>query len=189
MLGTTRILPVALLIMLGGLVWVLNDAANLPALARQAKPYEADLIASRAVSVRFGVDGQPLARLTADRMRHLPEGDTIWLDQPHLRYTAPGQPELIVVSPQARSEQKGSRIWFPGTVALQRAAPPGGESLTVNGSAVWLDTNKDFAWSADPVRADSKSYHVSGVGFEADMKQQTLFLKSNVVGVYEAKRR
>ncbi|KAF0814614.1 Lipopolysaccharide export system protein LptC [Andreprevotia sp. IGB-42] len=188
MTGSTRVLPVVLLTLLGGLVWLLNDAANLPLLARKAKPYEADLIASQAVSVRFGTDGQPLARLVAERMRHLPDGDTVWLDQPRLRYTAPGEPEMDVQSGSARSEKKGARVWFPGQVTLARAAAPGGEALTVDGSAVWLDTVREFAWSAEPVKAVSRSYQISGVGFEADMKQETLLLKSKVIGIYEPKR-
>ncbi|WP_035057870.1 LPS export ABC transporter periplasmic protein LptC [Andreprevotia chitinilytica] len=185
MRGSTRILPVTLLTLLGGLVWLLNDAANLPALGRLARPNDPDLIVNTATSVRFGEDGSPLAHLTADRVRHFPESDTAWFDQPRLHYTAPGEPALDVESPTARAEQKGERLWFPNDVKLHRAAPPDGSPLNIESSGVWLNTKQQLAWSSEAMRSDMGNYQVSSVGFEADLAQQTLLLKSKVKGIYE----
>ncbi|UXY15273.1 LPS export ABC transporter periplasmic protein LptC [Chitiniphilus purpureus] len=186
---SSRFLPLLLLAVLGVLVWLLNEAARLPAVDTPLRPGEPDLVIEGIDAMRFNETGQPLLKIKARRTRHYPGDNSTWFDSPHLTYTAPDQPVMQAVTTLAQGLQDSKRVWFPHPVTVVRAADGEHAELTIRGREVWLTTDTRRAWSDAAVKADMGPYHASGVGFEADMIAGTLLLKSKVSTVYEPPRR
>ncbi|AZN37201.1 LPS export ABC transporter periplasmic protein LptC [Iodobacter ciconiae] len=183
--GTTRLLPLALVVLLGSLTWLLDRAASIPSSAVAANSDQPDMLVDKATVVRFGEDGQPLSLLTAARVSHLPAGDITWLEKPQLRYTAPGQPRLDVRGERAKSVNQGREVWFPGAVTMVRAASGTQAELTIKGRDMHVLPDTGVASSEAPAIAKMGTYIVESVGFIADSKAETLELKSNVRMSYE----
>lgn len=183
--GSTRLLPLALVVLLGSLTWLLDRAANLPGPGHIANSEQPDMLVDTATAVRFGEDGQPLSRLTATHVSHQPAGDITWLENPVLRYTAPGQPRMDVTGERAKSEKQGSKVWFPGTVKMVRQASGTQAELVVNGREMQLLPQQGLASSEAPVVAVMGNYIVESVGFIANSNAETLELKSKVRMSYE----
>ncbi|AMC36469.1 LPS export ABC transporter periplasmic protein LptC [Janthinobacterium sp. B9-8] len=183
--GTTRLLPLALVVLLGSLTWLLDRAASLPGSAVAINANQPDMLVDKATAVRFGEDGRPLSLLTATHVSHLPAGDITWLEKPHLRYTAPDQPRLEVTGERAKSIKQGSEVWFPGMVKMVRSASATQAELTINGRDMRVLPQEGLASSEAPAIAVMGTYVIESVGFIADSKAETLELKSKVRMSYE----
>ncbi|WP_166827653.1 LPS export ABC transporter periplasmic protein LptC [Iodobacter violaceini] len=183
--GTTRLLPLALVVLLGSLTWLLDRAASLPGSTVAINSDQPDMLVDKATAVRFGENGQPLSLLTAAHVSHLPAGDITWLEKPQLRYTAPDQPRLDVHGERAKSVNQGSDVWFPGVVTMVRAASGTQAELTINGRDMHVLPQAGLASSEAPAIAKMGTYVIESVGFIADSKAETLELKSKVRMSYE----
>jgi lipopolysaccharide export system protein LptC len=183
--GTTRLLPLALVLLLGGLTWLLDRAATLPGSVYAVNSDQPDMLIDKATAVRFGDDGRPVSRLTASHVSHLPAGDITWLETPHLIYTAAEQPSLDVKGERAKSVKRGSDMWFPGQVKMVRAASATQAALTIYGRDIQVFPQQGLASSDAPVRAVTDNYVVESVGFIANSNTETLELKSKVRMSYE----
>jgi lipopolysaccharide export system protein LptC len=184
-LPTTRFLPLALIVLLGSLTWLLDRAASLPSSVVAINANQPDMLVDKATAVRFGEDGRPLTLLTATHVSHLPAGDITWLETPRLRYTAPDQPRLDVIGERAKSVKQGSDVWFPGKVKMVRAASGTQAELIINGRDMRVLPQEGLASSEAPMIAEMGTYIVESVGFVADSKAETLELKSKVRMSYE----
>ncbi|MEN9659249.1 LPS export ABC transporter periplasmic protein LptC [Iodobacter fluviatilis] len=186
--GTTRLLPLALVLLLGGLTWLLDRAATLPSAAYAVNSDQPDMLVDSATAVRFGEDGRPVSQLTATHVSHLPVGDITWLEKPHLRYTAAEQPRLDVTGERAKSIKQGSEVWFPGAVKMVRAASGTQAELVINSRDMQVLPQQGIASSDAPVHAVMGTYVVESVGFIANSNTETLELKSKVRMSYEPLR-
>jgi lipopolysaccharide export system protein LptC len=186
--GTTRLLPLALVLLLGGLTWLLDRAATLPSAAYAVNSDQPDMLVDSATAVRFGEDGRPVSQLTATHVSHLPAGDITWLEKPHLRYTAAEQPRLDVTGERAKSIKQGSEVWFPGPVKMVRAASGTQAELVINSRDMQVLPQQGLASSEAPVHAVMGTYVVESVGFIANSNTETLELKSKVRMSYEPLR-
>jgi lipopolysaccharide export system protein LptC len=186
--GTTRLLPLALVLLLGGLTWLLDRAATLPSVAYAVNSDQPDMLVDSATAVRFGEDGRPVSQLTATHVSHLPVGDITWLEKPHLRYTAAEQPRLDVTGERAKLIKQGSEVWFPGAVKMVRAASGTQAELVINSRDMQVLPQQGIASSDAPVHAVMGTYVVESVGFIANSNTETLELKSKVRMSYEPLR-
>ncbi|TJZ79132.1 LPS export ABC transporter periplasmic protein LptC [Chitiniphilus eburneus] len=185
---SSKFLPLALLIVLGMLVWLLNEAARLPDLPPHLRNGEPDLVLENIDAMRFGETGQPLLKVKADRSRHYPNDNSTWFDNPHLTYTAPDQPVMRAVTTLAQGLQNSNRVWFPREVTVTRDPVGDQAELVVLGKEVWMTTDTRRAWSDARVTATMGPYRGNGTGFEADMNAGTILLKSKVSTTYEPPR-
>ncbi|GGP27752.1 LPS export ABC transporter periplasmic protein LptC [Silvimonas amylolytica] len=182
---SSRLLPVVLIIFLALLVWGLNTAATLPALNDTRLANEPNLIAEHSHTVRFNDKGQPYQRLDADKASHYEENDSAWFDNPHLVSTIPGQPRVDLVTTRVQSINRGDKFWAPDPVTVTRQPDEKHAEMIVKGTQVWYQPKPGLAWSDAPVVADmGNNYHANGVGFQADITDQTLLLKSRVSTLY-----
>ncbi len=181
---SSRLLPLVLIVFLAVLVWGLNTAATLPTLDDKRLTNEPNLIAEHTHTVRFNEKGQPYQRLDADKASHYEENDSAWFDNPHLASTLPGQPRVDLVTTRIQSINRGDKFWAPDPVTVTRQADAQHAQMVVHGREVWYQPKPGLAWSDAPVISDMGAYHATGVGFQADINDQTLLLKSKVSTLY-----
>lgn len=185
----TRWMPILLAILLGGLIWLLNRAAQLPEDTRAPEPGLPDLIAESARIQRFDAQGDLVSVLTAAEVRHLPQDDTMLFEQPRLEQTRPGQPKITLTGERARSVNRATEVWFAGEVEMRRAADGRNPELLILTRDMHVDTEKQIARASAPVTAEMGVHRVRAVGFVADHRNETLQLLSQVSMTYVPNKR
>ncbi len=185
----TRWMPLLLAALLGGLIWVLNRAAELPAAERPPEPHLPDLVVELARAKRYDDRGQLVSVLTASEARHLPQDDTMLFERPRLEQTRPGQPAQVVIGERARAIHGASEVWLYGQVEMRRAASGNNPELVILTSEMHVDSEKQIARSSAPVTAQMGAHRARATGFVADNREQTLELLSQVSMTYVPNQR
>ncbi|MBS1156945.1 MAG: lptC [Proteobacteria bacterium] len=185
----TRLMPLLLAAALGGLVWLLNWAVEIPNEARAPAANLPDLIAERARLQRYDQQGLRVTVLTASRVQHIPQDDTMLFDQPWLEQTKPGLPKITVFSDRAKTIQRASELWLFGQVEMRRAADGKNAELAIHTRDMHVDTETQVARSSAPVTAEMGLNRARAVGFVADNKNETLELLSQVSMTYVPQKR
>lgn len=185
----TRLMPLLLAATLGGLVWLLDRAAELPADVRAPAANLPDLEAEIARVQRYDVQGFRVSTLTASKAWHVPQDDTMLFDQPRLEQTKPGQPEIVVTGEQARTVRRASELWLNGQVEMRRAADAKNPALLIRTRDMYVDGKAQIARSSAPVTAEMGAHRARAVGFVADNQKETLELLSQVSMTYVPNKR
>lgn len=180
----TRLMPLFLAALLGGMIWLLNRAAEAPADVRVIAPDQPDLIAQAVQVQRFDVQGRLVSILKATEAKHLPQEDTMLFERPSLEQKQPGQPWMMLTGERAKTIHSGAEVWFEGDVEMRRAADANNPPLVILTSDMYVDTEKQLARSSALVTAEMGSHRARAVGFVADNRKETLELLSQVSMTY-----
>ncbi|WP_410498555.1 LPS export ABC transporter periplasmic protein LptC [Chitinibacter sp. S2-10] len=177
-------LPLVLLLLIGALIWGLSRAAIDVVMQKESDPTQPDMHIKYGVLQRFDEQGIKRSELIASEMTHTREQDTLLFSQPKLVQTEAGKPTVTVVGVRGKSIFKGSQVWIYDDVELRRAPFDGQAELILRTRDIWIDQQSQQAHSEASVVADMGPHHAQAVGFIADNKVQTLFLKSQVKMTY-----
>lgn len=181
-------MPVLLIALLSGLIWLLNQATQLPLSVRQVPPNVPDLIVTNVQAHRFDEQGHLLTQISAARAKHLAQDDTMWFEEMRLSQNQVGMPALSVAGESAKTVHKAHEVWFYGQVKMQRAATADKPELIVNTRDLYVDTQKRIAKSSAPVTAEMGLQRARAVGFVVDERKETLELLSQVSMTYVPKK-
>lgn len=185
----TRWMPILLAALLGGLIWLLNRATDLPEAVRASVPTRPDLLAESVRVQRFDEQGNLVSVLTATQARHLPQDDTMFFEQPQLEQTKPGQPKLRLTGEQAKAINRATEVWFYGAVEMRREPDGRNAELVIRTRDMYVDTQKQIARSSAPVAADMGAHRARAVGFVANNREESLELLSQVSMTYVPNKR
>ncbi len=185
----TRLMPLLLAASLGGLVWLLNRAAEVPVDVRAPAANSPDLVAETARMQRYDAQGLRVTVLTATQAKHVPQDDTMLFEQPRLEQTKPGRPKMILIGEQAKTIRGASELWLYGQVEMRRAADDKNPELLIHTRDMHVDTVAQVARSSALVTAEMGSHRARAIGFVADNQKETLDLLSQVSMTYVPNKR
>lgn len=180
----TRLMPLFLAVLLGGMIWLLNRAAAVPPESRALAPNLPDLIADTVLVQRFDAQGHLVSVLKATEAKHLPQDDTMLFEQPSLEQKKPDQPWMTLTGERAKAIHSGAEVWFYGDVEMRRAADAKNPPLVIFTRDMYVDTEKQLARSSALVTAEMGAHRARAVGFVADNRKETLELLSQVSMTY-----
>lgn len=173
-----------LLMVLGGLVWWLDETSSPDFTTHKLSADRPDLIAYHVVGVHFDAFGKPVGKLSSPELRHYQVNNVSWLISPVLEQFSPNKPQLTISSQRAKLLQDTDEIIMYEQVQLIRAASNDKPMITMNTSNVTIDIDKETARSQAAMSAVAGSHHVDAVGFDFDHKNEILNLHKQVKVMY-----
>jgi lipopolysaccharide export system protein LptC len=132
--------------------------------------------------VRFGLSEQITWQITAQRMQHRPQDDSVELVQPVLVRLEPGRPTLVIRAQEAKALEMGDLTHLRGQVVLTRAAEHEDPALKIETEQLDVLAAKDLASAEGPVRIERGRSNLTGVGLEFDNASRRLQLLAEVRG-------
>jgi LPS export ABC transporter protein LptC len=179
------VLAVLMLGTLGALLYFKdpdNGAAEEAAGADAAA--EPGFAALQAVLIETGEDGEPLYRLTADRMEQPEPQGTIFLTAPQLEYQPEVGNQWRVRALRGQLPQDARTAELSGMVHGE-GKPAGSDALMrFDTDDVQLDMRTNLATSAGDVSVDWDGNQLLGRGMTADLNRYTLQLQADVHGSF-----
>ena len=173
------------LVLLGGLAagtWylALQSSRDDARTGVRAPPGEPDYFLDDAVFTRINVDGDPVYRISAERLLHFPDDGTSVYRSPVLVSVDPARPRVTVRADQGRSNEDGSQTVLTGNVVLVRAATETEPEMTIRTEEVTIYSETEIARSDRPVRIERGTSVLTGVGMEFDNAARSLKVDSQV---------
>lgn len=170
-----------------GTWWLLRHATP-PVLQKPAPAtHVPDYYFTDATVTTLDQQGKPETVMTAPRILHHPDDDSVEVFAPRIEYFMAGGPPWHVQADHAVMLSGGKLVTLDGHVEMQRAANSGGPPLIIRTDkmAVNLDTN--IATSADPVEITQGNSRMTGVGMQAFLKDNRVQLEADIRGYYVRK--
>lgn len=153
----------------------------------EALPAEFDYDFDRATFHRSDETGALTMQLTANRVRHLPEGDHLIFDQPELRTYSQGEAVWRGTAVQGESWAEAERIFLHDEVVLERKASDDRPPLMVFTRDVWLYPPRDLAETEAATRIEQGLHTMRGQGARVWLDTEVLELQAQVESVYVPK--
>lgn len=184
---TAGILPLALLIVLAGLSFWLDQISRYsPEEARKASLGAPDFIMDRFRAVQTNVEGQPIYTVRADQLKHYAAADFSELFNAELHDYTPQRPALTVNAEQARLQHQQEELTFSRKVVMIREASADSSRLTLTTSAMTVLPKQGKAYGNQAMDLRDDTMHVTAVGFDMDKNARLIRLHSRVRAVYVA---
>ena len=177
-------ISVLLLAALAATTYYLAQTASHPtgdASARR-KLHEPDYFVEDFQLTRLNPRGEPVFRLTAKRLDHYPDDDTLDFVEPVLVSLDATKPLVTIRSDRGTATTGGVETHLYDNVVLTRAATAKSPPMKVESDYLLLLTEQDIARTDKPVRITYGDSVLDGVGMEFNNDTRQIELYSQVRG-------
>lgn len=174
----------ALALIAAGTLWLLRQTALQGAQGARAKTHTPDYYFTDATVTSLDLQGKLASELTAPRILHHPDDDSIEVFDPHMRYFAAGDPPWFAQADHALEPSGGKLVYLDGHVEMRRPDSKGGPPLVIDTDRLTVDLATNVASTDDPVQMTKGVSHMTGVGMDAYMQDNRLVLRAVVRGFY-----
>ncbi|MDR0528136.1 MAG: LPS export ABC transporter periplasmic protein LptC [Zoogloeaceae bacterium] len=188
---SSLVAPLFPLFVLGALALLtfwLQGVGQTPPLAEDLRArHNPDSIAERVTMLRYDEKGRLAYRMTAKRLEHYPDDDSVLAQTPFLvRYRA-AAPNVTVEGENALITENGKRVLLRGDVVLNRAAYAGRAALIARTPELTVFPDEGRAFNQHPVEIRQGEDWVTGVGLAADQTLSNLTLGKSVRGIFHSR--
>jgi lipopolysaccharide export system protein LptC len=148
--------------------------------------HEPDYFVEHFVLTRVNAAGDPVYRVSADRMLHYPDDDSTEFLRPVLVSLDPKKPLVTLRADRGEASRRGEQTHLRDNVVLTRAASGDQPEMTLTTDHLLLLTEEDIARTDRPVRIEYGRSSLTGVGMEFNNATRVLTVRSKVRGVWAA---
>ncbi len=165
-----------------GLTWRVFIAGPDDPEPRAELPAESGYYMRDAIIEGAGNDGRRLYTLRAERIVHHPEDDSVALEEVDLAYGPDPDTPWRLAAKTGRIPADGNLIHLAGNVTVSQTAPTEGPQATLSTPSLSIDIESQIARTPDPVHMTQGNYLLTGIGMEANLKEDRVRLQSDVHG-------
>ena len=179
-------LSVALLAGLAGSSYYLaelSDRVERPA-ADPRVAHEPDYFVEGFAVTRTNASGEPVFRLSAERLVHFPDDDSSEMVQPRLASLDPTTPVVPVAAAGGRAYRGAEATHLYDSARVVRAGARDDPPLQIESDYVLILYRENIARSDREVRISQGGSSLTGVGMEFDNAARVLTVRSQVRGVW-----
>jgi lipopolysaccharide export system protein LptC len=179
-------LSVALLAGLAGFSYYLaelSDRIERPATDPRVT-HEPDYFVEGFAVTRMNANGEPVFRLSAERLVHFPDDDSSEMVQPRLVSLDPTRPLVTLSAERGRADSGAEATHLYDAVRLVRAGARDDPPLQIDTDYVLILYRENIARSDREVRISQGGSSLTGVGMEFDNAARVLTVQSQVRGVW-----
>lgn len=148
--------------------------------------HEPDYFVEGLALTRLNREGQPVFRMSADRMVHYPDDDSSEFTRPTLVSLDPGKPLVTLRAQRGVATSAGQQTHLYDAVRLTRAAHGDQPPLRIDTDYVLVLPDEDIARTDRPVTIAHGASSLTGIGMEFDNAARVLKVRSRVKGVWAA---
>ncbi|MGD9945755.1 MAG: LPS export ABC transporter periplasmic protein LptC [Burkholderiaceae bacterium] len=175
-------LSLLLLLALAGATYYLAEIAM-----RQTGPgvervlgHEPDYFVEGLVFTRINQRGDPVFRISAERMLHYADDDSTAYTKPVAVSLDPSKPRLTLRADEGSSDAGGNETHLHGNVIMERAATPSEPAMVATTEQLVLHSDTEIAVTDLPVRVVQGESVLTGVGMEFNNAARSLRVDSQV---------
>lgn len=177
-----------LLLVAAGTWWLLRQVSPPSAPKPAPATHVPDYYFTDATVTTLNAQGKPEAVMTAPRMEHHPDDDSVEIFAPRIEYFIAGGPPWHVQADHGLLPSGGKLVELTGHVEMQRQSNNGGPPLIINTDKINVDLNTNIATTTDPVEILQGDSRMTAVGMQAYLQDDRLLLETNVRGSYVRKQ-
>jgi len=156
-----------------------------PGAVRSAPDYYVD----HFTFTRMSESGQPLYRISGDKLIHYPLDDSSEITHPLLHRLDKDKPPMTIYADRARIEDDNSKIHMYGNVNVDRPATPMAKYFHLQSEYLLVLPDEDVAQTDRPVRLILDKSTLNGVGMYANNATREFRLDQRVQGTYPPRTR
>jgi lipopolysaccharide export system protein LptC len=173
-----------LLLAAAGTWWLLRQTALQGTQTARLKTHAPDYYFTDAMVTTLDPKGKPESQLTAPRMLHHPDDDSVEVFSPNMLYLPPDGPAWTLQADHAIEPSGGRIVQFDGHVKVQHPGEKGGPPLMIDTDRITLDLNAHTAVTDAPVQITQGGNHMTALGLDAYLDDNRLLLRTEVRGLY-----
>ncbi len=178
--------PVALLAVITGLTFWLNNLVQPPDLPHEGKMrHDPDYIVENFSATRIGEDGMPRYTLSARRMMHYPDDDSTQLETPHFVHYSREHAPIVATSRTALVSSNGEKIHMQDDVKVVREAEGNMGERVLETSTLDIIPDSNLAQTDQPVKVYDGNSLITGIGLTFNNETHVLKILSNIQGVHQ----
>lgn len=179
-------LPLGLVGILAALGFWLNQLIHQPIMVDNAGfSHEPDAIVEKFNALAFDSAGNPMHRLTTDRLTHYLDDDTNALDNPAFHILDKRGLPVKISARRGLVSTTGEHIHFLGNVKLVRQDTSGNTPFTLESEYLWITPDAGIMQTDKPVTLRQGGNIITARAMQADSRTQIITLSGGVRGTYE----
>jgi lipopolysaccharide export system protein LptC len=146
--------------------------------------HEPDYFVEDFALTRLSQTGEPMFRMSGERLLHYPDDDSSEFFNPFLVSLDPAKPVVTLSADRGSASAAGEKTHLYDNVLLTRAAEGAKPALRIETDYVLVLANEDIARTDRPVTITRGMSSLTGVGMEFNNSTRVLNVFSNVRGVW-----
>jgi len=148
--------------------------------ATRGPTHEPDYFVEDVVFTRINASGEPVFRMSAQRMLHYPDDQSSAYDRPVLVSLDPAKPRVSLRADQGSSSAEGEETTLTGNVVLVRSETATEPAMTIRTERVTVYSETEIARTDLPVRIERGTSVLTGIGMEFNNAARSLKVDSRV---------
>lgn len=188
-LSATRLLPLAFVVLLALLSFWLERAAQMEEVHPAERRHDPDYVIDGLVIHAHDRDGRTVNALSASKMVHYSDDDSIDLEQPRVVERKPGGPAMSLRADRGAIRQSNDEIFLYDNVQLVREAAVDVPEARIESSFLHIVRSKSLVRSDREVTIREQGRMLAGHGMEYNNDTKELHLLSSVRGHFESRKR
>jgi len=178
------IIFIAVLLIAAYSSWLLSTFKSVTQKEQTKERHISDYYLDEITATLMDARGKPRYRLTANRLDHYPDTDTIEMTQPVLKVLTKKQPGWKITSESGVILNSGDEIHLHGKVTIKqeaRAKQPATYLFTRN---LRIQVSNEYAETDEDVKITHDSNQLTGTGMKLYLGKSRLELLANGRGTY-----
>ena len=169
-----------LLGLLAGAYWLNAQVHPQAPAADPDKRHDPDYIVEGFSAVAYDEHGRPRHTLSAPKLIHYPDDDTLHIERPHLTSLNPDHATITCQAQNGIATHKGEEVILQGDVRLVRTADAQNSERVLTTTYLHILPDEGLADTDRPVTLSDARNVINAVGMKLDNHAQTLQLLSQV---------
>ncbi|MGH8765061.1 MAG: LPS export ABC transporter periplasmic protein LptC [Burkholderiales bacterium] len=188
--SATRLFPLVLMLSLAALsFWLERTVQEEEGAHPSLRRHDPDYIIDNLKHTKFNAQGKVETTLEAAKMLHYPDNDTTELVSPRLVQTKPNEPRMTVTANKGALSPDGEEVFLYDNVLMVRDAGRDSSETQIRSSFMHVVQARSVVSSDRDVVITEDDRVLSGRGMEYHNNSNEMFLRENVRGRFEPKKR
>ncbi|TDR81606.1 LPS export ABC transporter periplasmic protein LptC [Paludibacterium purpuratum] len=181
---SARLFPIALVALMALLTIWLDQVSKLGSFGRELDPSRPEYVSEHVLSTRFDTQGRVQQRMVADKLWQYPNQNDLYFVKTTIDVFQTGQPDYTLVAETGRYNTRTRVAYFDHKAHLQKPPAAGQPAMTLDSSAMTVDTVRRYASSAMPTTVHYGNSVANSTGFNYDYKTGVVNLLSFAKATY-----
>lgn len=179
--STTRIFPLALMLALALLTFYLERTVRDDESPAALRRHDPDYVVTNFTTTTYTGEGAVETVMSAERMVHYPDDDTMELFAPRVVYAKPQQPRFSVRAERGELSRDGDEIFLYGDVVLVRDAAANRPEARMTTEFLHVLRDRSLVRTDRLVKIVEGGRSLEGRGMEYNNASRELVLRADVI--------
>ncbi|MBV8048653.1 MAG: LPS export ABC transporter periplasmic protein LptC [Paludibacterium sp.] len=179
-----RLFPIALVLLMALLTIWLDQVSKLGSFGRDLDPSRPEFVSEEVDATRFDIQGRVEQRMVADKLWQYPNQNDLYFANGTIDLFRDGQQDYMLSAESGRYNTQTRIAFFDRKAHLLKPAAAGQPEVTLDSSAMTVDTARRYASSKQPTIIHYGDSVANATGFNYDYNAGVVNLLSSARATY-----